>query len=84
MMCRLCIVSHLYIIFYLNEEGKTICVAKGGRGGRGNKAFANHENPAPKMSELGEPGQERKIKCDFDLPYNFFLINSPFGIHALS
>ena len=38
-------------------DGECI-IAHGGRGGRGNRAFATHDNPAPKMSELGEPGEE--------------------------
>lgn len=42
-------------------------MAHGGRGGRGNKSFATHDNPAPKMSELGAPGEEVEIKCELKM-----------------
>ena len=52
--------TNLIIADLVNVDDEVI-VCKGGRGGRGNKAFATHENPAPKMSELGEPGEEKVI-----------------------
>ena len=51
------------IIADLTSENESVVVARGGRGGRGNRAFATHEVPAPRMSELGEPGEEKLIKC---------------------
>ncbi len=44
----------------LLEQGQTLTIAKGGRGGRGNIRFASPKNPAPELAENGEPGQERK------------------------
>ena len=52
------------VIADLTHEDESVVVCRGGRGGRGNKAFATHDNPAPKTSELGEPGEEKIIKCD--------------------
>jgi GTP-binding protein len=46
------------ILADLKEEGQRFCVAKGGRGGRGNTAFKTRFNTAPKISENGEPGEE--------------------------
>ena len=43
----------------LLEDKDRVIVAHGGRGGRGNTAFATHEKPAPEFSELGEPGEIR-------------------------
>lgn len=58
----------------INDE---VVVCKGGRGGRGNKAFATHENPAPKMSELGEPGEEKIIKCELKVLADVGLVGLP-------
>ena len=68
------------------ETGKLICdlvrndefiVAHGGRGGRGNKSFATHDNPAPKMSELGAPGEEIEVKCELKVLADVGLIGLP-------
>ena len=52
-------------------------IAKGGRGGRGNRAFATHDNPAPKMSELGEPGEEVLVKCELKVLADVGLVGLP-------
>ena len=53
-----------YIVNDLINDGDEFIVCHGGRGGRGNRAFATQEDPAPKMSEYGEPGEERIVKCE--------------------
>ena len=65
------------VIADLTHEDESVVVARGGRGGRGNKAFATHDNPAPKMSELGEPGEEKKIKCDLKVLADVGLVGMP-------
>lgn len=65
------------VIADLLHDGEEIVVARGGRGGRGNKAFATHENPAPKMSELGEPGETVKLKCELKVLADVGLIGLP-------
>lgn len=55
------------IIADLTKENDEVIVAKGGRGGRGNTAFATATNPAPNFSENGEPGEEKKIKVELRL-----------------
>lgn len=59
------------------EDKQEVVVAKGGRGGRGNRAFATHENPAPNFSEKGEPGEERVVKCELKLIADVGLIGLP-------
>ena len=65
------------VIADLTHENEEVIVCHGGRGGRGNRAFASHETPAPKMSELGQPGQERKIKCDLKVLADVGLVGMP-------
>lgn len=60
----------------LNDK-EEIVVAKGGRGGRGNKAFATHSEPAPNFSEKGEPGEERIVKCELKMIAEVGLIGLP-------
>lgn len=49
------------IIADLTRNKQKMIVAKGGRGGRGNMRFASPSNPAPDISENGEPGEEHYI-----------------------
>ncbi len=65
------------VIADLIDIKDSVIVAKGGRGGRGNKAFATHENPAPRMSELGEPGEEKYVKCELKLLADVGLVGMP-------
>lgn len=55
------------IIADLTKKGDSVIVAKGGRGGRGNTAFATATNPAPNFSEHGEPGEEKTLKVELRL-----------------
>jgi len=65
------------VICDLVKEGDSFIVCHGGRGGRGNKAFATQENPAPKMSEYGEPGEERIVRCELKVLADVGLIGMP-------
>lgn len=65
------------VICDLINDGDSFVVCHGGRGGRGNKAFATQEEPAPKMSEFGEPGEERIIKCELKVLADVGLVGMP-------
>ncbi len=61
----------------LLEQGQTLTIAKGGRGGRGNIRFASPKNPAPELAENGEPGQERKIELELKVLADLGLVGFP-------
>ena len=61
----------------LIENGQTLVVAKGGRGGRGNIRFASPRNPAPEIAENGEPGQECKIELELKVLADVGLVGFP-------
>lgn len=65
------------VIADLTKDKERVVVAQGGRGGRGNKAFATHNEPAPKFSELGAPGEEKLIKCELKVMADIGLIGMP-------
>ncbi|OGS04224.1 MAG: hypothetical protein A3I76_04695 [Elusimicrobia bacterium RIFCSPLOWO2_02_FULL_61_11] len=51
----------------LKKHGERFMAAKGGRGGRGNTAFKTRFNTAPKISELGEPGEEYEARLELSV-----------------
>ena len=65
------------VICDLTKDGEEFIVCHGGRGGRGNRAFATQEEPAPKMSEFGEPGEERIVKCELKVLADVGLVGMP-------
>jgi len=65
------------IIADLVHHGQTAIIAKGGRGGRGNTRFATPKNPAPELSEKGEPGQERNVILELKLLADVGLVGFP-------
>lgn len=60
----------------INDDEKCI-IAKGGRGGKGNKSFATHDMPAPKFSENGEPGEEKLVRLELKVLADVGLIGMP-------
>ena len=65
------------VIADMIHDGDEYVVCHGGRGGRGNKAFATQEEPAPKMSEFGEPGEERVVRCELKVLADVGLVGMP-------
>ncbi|NGQ94295.1 GTPase ObgE [Brevibacillus sp. SYP-B805] len=65
------------VIADLVEHGQRAVIAKGGRGGRGNIRFATAANPAPEISENGEPGQERNVTLELKLIADVGLVGYP-------
>lgn len=65
------------VIADLVEKDQEMVIAKGGRGGRGNMAFATHANPAPAFCENGEPGETIKVKVELKLLADVGLVGLP-------
>ena len=65
------------IIADLTKKDDNVIVAHGGRGGRGNTAFATPSNPAPNFSEKGEPGEEKTLKVELRLLADVGFVGMP-------
>ena len=65
------------IIADLVNDNDSAIIAYGGRGGRGNRAFMTPANPAPDISEHGEPGEERLIKVELKMIADVGLVGLP-------
>ena len=61
----------------LNEVGLKVLVCRGGKGGRGNKAFATATNQTPRSAERGKQGQERNIRLELKLIADVGLVGMP-------
>lgn len=65
------------IIADLNENQKTVLVAKGGRGGRGNARFATAQKRSPQFCEPGEAPVERELELELKLIADIGLLGMP-------
>jgi GTP-binding protein len=59
------------------EPGETLVIARGGRGGRGNKRFATSTNRAPRFAQPGEPSQIVSLKLELKLIADVGIIGFP-------
>jgi GTP-binding protein len=61
----------------LNEPGMKVLVCRGGKGGKGNKAFATSTHQTPREFERGKPGQERNLRLELKLIADVGLVGMP-------
>ena len=61
----------------LNDVGKSVVVARGGVGGRGNTWFARAEYRAPRIAQRGQMGEEREVQLDLKLLADVGVVGLP-------
>src|SRR4051794_12325914 len=66
-----------HVLRDLVRPGDQVVVAVGGRGGRGNKAFASATNRAPRQFQKGTPGEERWVVLELKVIADAGLVGLP-------
>jgi len=61
----------------LDQDGMTLVVAAGGKGGRGNARFASATVQSPTHFERGIPGESRKLRLELKLVADVGLLGLP-------
>ncbi|MDR1675291.1 MAG: GTPase ObgE [Tannerella sp.] len=61
----------------VTEDGQTVRLLKGGKGGRGNTHFKTATNQAPRYAQPGEPGEEQTVILQLKLLADVGLVGFP-------
>ncbi len=61
----------------LIEPGQRLCVAAGGRGGKGNWEFRNARNQTPMRAQPGKAGESRSVRLELKLLADIGLVGEP-------
>jgi len=64
-------------LFDFTAPGLQFLAARGGKGGRGNARFASSTNRAPRRTEPGQPGEERRLRLELKLLADVGLVGFP-------
>jgi GTP-binding protein len=61
----------------LTRDNESVVVARGARGGKGNKHFASSTNRAPRFAQKGSPGESISLKLELKLLADIGIIGFP-------
>ena len=61
----------------LAEDGQSLVVAWGGRGGQGNMYFRSSTNQTPRVAQRGEPGERRRIRFELRVLADVGIVGLP-------
>ncbi|MHB8787914.1 MAG: Obg family GTPase CgtA [Thauera sp.] len=65
------------LIADLDEDGKTVLIARGGRGGLGNIHFKSSTNRAPRKKTMGQEGEFRNLHLELKVLADVGLLGMP-------
>ena len=65
------------ILADLTQDGQEVILAKGGRGGKGNRHFVSSTHRTPRFAQSGEEGESRTVKLTLKLLADVGLIGLP-------
>lgn len=63
--------------FFLEKDGESLLICKGGLGGRGNSEFRSSRNTTPEYAQPGLEGEARRLKLQIKLIADIGLIGLP-------
>src|SRR4051812_46424624 len=66
-----------HVLRDLKLPGEELIVARGGRGGHGNRYFKSSTNRAPRKFEYGQPGEERWVNLELKVIADVGLVGLP-------
>ncbi|HEX7510468.1 MAG TPA: GTPase ObgE, partial [Chitinivibrionales bacterium] len=65
------------LLFDCLKKGQRVCVAAGGRGGKGNASLVTRKNPVPECAHPGKPGESKKLRLVLKVLADVGLVGRP-------